>query len=111
MENQDKRNAHEQGSAQHNEEINKEAPKVEIKSQENVLYGLSDKERLQAAESDHKNINGLEDDLNNSATGTLNSGLSEKERTDAAEADGKIGDETKGGLSDKERREAADESW
>lgn len=107
MDNQNKENVNEQGSNHHKGEIGKEKlPMIEIKSQENVLSGLSDKERSQAAEADNKNIAGLEGDLDNE-----NGGLSEKERTAAAEADGKIADETKGGLSDKERREAADESW
>jgi hypothetical protein len=99
MDTQNQDNVNEQGSVQYNEEINKNVPTQDIKSQENVLSGLSDKERDQAAEADHKGANDLE------------SGLSEKERTNAAEADGKIDSETKGGLSDQERREAADESW
>lgn len=105
IQNQDNENVNEQGSNQHDDEANKEtSPVVDIKSQENVLSGLSEKERSQAAESDNKNMTGLESELDHA-------GLSEKERTDAAEADGKIGDETEGGLSDKERRDAADESW
>lgn len=66
-----------------------------------MLSGLSDKEREQAAEADHKNMIGLAHETR---------GLSKKERLNAAEADGKIGDREEG-LSDKERREAADESW
>lgn len=100
MENQDKQNATEQEQNKNANIIPKEET-VEIKSQENVLSGLSEKERVQAAEAAYKNTPGLENE----------EGLSEKERANAAEADGKIDDETKGGLSDKERRDAADESW
>ncbi|WAC42449.1 hypothetical protein [Pedobacter sp. SL55] len=87
-----------------------EGANVAIKSQENVLSGLSDKERLQAAEAENKSVDSAADDSRSAASGTLIGGLSEKERTNAAEADGKI-DHLESGLSDKERREAADESW
>lgn len=119
MENQDQHNSKQQADHVDKQienakaEIDKAsetAPKVEIKSQENVLSGLSDKERSQAAEADHQSLTSFGGDLDTSASGTVNGGLSEKERAAAAEADGKI-DNIEGGLSDKERRDAADESW
>ncbi|MDQ8005903.1 MAG: hypothetical protein REI64_13960 [Pedobacter sp.] len=120
MENQDQYNSEQQGdhvdkqieNAKAEMDQTKEAtPRVEIRSQENVLSGLSDKEREQAAELDLQALDHSGNDMDTSASGTVSGGLSEKERADAAEADGKIGDENKGGLSERERRDAADESW
>lgn len=110
MENRDNRHTNEQEQNK-NENIIPREETVEIKSQENVLSGLSETERAQAAEEENKNLGAYGNDTDSSTNATVNGGLSEKERADAAEADGKIGDETKGGLSDKERRDAADESW
>lgn len=116
------RNAHEQGSdgrkkerideqienVEADKKVQKEnLPRVEIKSQENVLSGLSDKERLQASEVDNNNMGILGNDMDGSDIG-----LSDKERSEAAEADGRGGNEViNSGLSDKERRGAADEDW
>lgn len=96
----------ETAKADKKQEVN---PKVDIKSQENILNGLSDKERAQAAEGDLQNLTTTSPDA--SASGVLNSGLTEQERNESAEADGKINTNTKGGLSDAERRDAAEESW